>query len=146
MLNSSTVHTNISEILEIWDLLDAAYLSALRSNDVQASSDILAFYPPIPLPLPISPTERNSHQIMEDILEYHFRPQRCAPPPPDERPPESECEYQKEMPPACINCIPGLLVCKIHQKLCKEPCWISCEHCERLLCFDHTGCFCQSWS
>src|SRR6185312_11471902 len=140
-LSRASLQSVIDETLTIWELLDTAYLTALRANDLTECSEICSYYPSLPTCPPENQLQDFS-QIMEDILEYHFRPDRCARP--DGLPKESKCQFQSASPPpSCRDCIPGILICKRHRKHCNKPCWITCGRCQRLVCFDHALCFCQ---
>jgi len=112
------------EILAVWDLLNNAYIKALRANDLQEMIDILDYYPPLPCRPPLCPRYPLDTETV---------------------PPPSTCEYQVgPLEPSCRECIPGLYVCPNHESLCGGSPWIQCAACNRCVCWTHLDCFCAA--
>jgi hypothetical protein len=121
--NTESPQTTTDEIFAIWDSLDKAALQALQTGNLVELTEILDYYPPLPLPHIIVP----------------------RPAPPMDRevvPPLSVCEYCVGPPVPCLNCIPGIFICADHQILCGREPFVQCNFCGRVLCWTHLDCFC----
>jgi hypothetical protein len=114
---------DVNEILAVWDLLDRAAINALHSGDLIEFTDILEYYPPLPLNLAL--------------------PRRSPPVDVEPVPSPSICEFNiGPLFPSCPNCVPGVFICAHHQIFCGREPFIQCGFCGRILCWSHLNCFC----
>ena len=111
-------------------MLDVAVVNAVRLNDFKEMSELLDFYPPLPL----------NAFLLSDIPSRVLQPPLLV-----EKVPEATlCGFNVgPIVNNCIECIPGLLTCAQHLILCGEQSHICCSFCFTLLCVKHGYCSCS---